>query len=663
MSKKKAQKKNKNISTPQVVETDSGYKRGYSKYFPAIIFAISFLLYANTLGHKYTQDDAIVITENMYTQDGIQGIPGILSKDTFFGFFKEEGKDKLVSGGRYRPFTLMMFAIENQIFGNKPLVGHLINILLYGALGVFIYKLIVLLLCGNTRSPKDKISILIAFLISLIYITHPLHTEAVANIKGRDEIMTMLGSVVALWAAFQYHYTASKKYLIYCLISFFVALMSKENAITFLAIVPLSFLMFSKKKNITLGQSIKLIWPFAVSAIVFLAIRFSVLGFDFGGTPNELMNNPFLKIEGNQYVDFTASEKMATITYTLGKYLSLLVLPHPLCHDYYPRAIEIMQFGDWKVLLTLFLYAALVFLAFWTYKRNKLISFGIFFYLITLSIVSNIVFPIGTNMSERFMFMPSLGFAIMIVGLLHHFISDKKILIAVVALMSIAFSIKTVTRNPVWKDDFTLFTTDVKTNPRSAKLLNAAGGALSTEAANLKEGTQKSEYLNQAIEYLKQAVEIHPAYRNAYLLLANSHFYQKKYEPSISYYEQALKYDPNFGDASKNLAIVLREGGRHKGQVENNLPKATEWLKKSYAIDPNDYETCRLLGITYGIKGEHQQAIEYFNKAITINPGVAENYVSMGTAYQQIGDKENARIYYEKAVAINPKALNNLRRE
>ncbi|MBV6652333.1 MAG: hypothetical protein KI786_01165, partial [Mameliella sp.] len=76
------------------------------------LFALSFLLYANTLGHDYALDDAIVIYDNMFVKDGISGIPGILSKDTFYGFFKEEGKAALVAGGRYRPFSLILFAIE-----------------------------------------------------------------------------------------------------------------------------------------------------------------------------------------------------------------------------------------------------------------------------------------------------------------------------------------------------------------------------------------------------------------------------------------------------------------------------------------------------------------------------------------------------------------------
>ena len=85
-----------------------------------IIFVFAFLLYANTLGHQYAQDDAIVITSNMFTEKGLEGIPGLLKYDTFYGFFKVEGKAKLVSGGRYRPFTPIMFAIEYALVNKKP---------------------------------------------------------------------------------------------------------------------------------------------------------------------------------------------------------------------------------------------------------------------------------------------------------------------------------------------------------------------------------------------------------------------------------------------------------------------------------------------------------------------------------------------------------------
>ena len=109
----KKKKKSKKPSVQHQVEKKSLFTN--TRLHLLIISIASFLLYANTFAHEYAQDDAIVITDNMYTQDGIKGIPGLLNKDTFFGFFKVEGKAALVAGGRYRPFSLITFAIEQEI--------------------------------------------------------------------------------------------------------------------------------------------------------------------------------------------------------------------------------------------------------------------------------------------------------------------------------------------------------------------------------------------------------------------------------------------------------------------------------------------------------------------------------------------------------------------
>jgi len=630
------------------------------KWHGLIIFFLACGLYCNTLGHEYTQDDAIVIYDNMFTQDGIKGIPGILKYDTFYGFFKESGKAKLVSGGRYRPFTLIMFAIEWQLFKNKPFLSHLFNIILYGALGMMIYLLLSRMLSGSSEIVKEKGPIYFsAFLMALIFIAHPIHTEAVANIKGRDEIMTMLGSIIALRYIFNSIDTGKIKWSIFAFIAFFIALMSKENAITFLAVAPLSLMFFAKQSLI---DSIKKIWPLLAATVLFLTIRFLVLGADFGGTPNELMNNPYLKLSGNAYVPFTFGEKMATIFFTLGKYIMLLFVPHPLSHDYYPRAIEVMNFSNWQSILSILSYVGLIVAAFIFWSKDKVISFSILFYLLTLSIVSNIVFPIGTNMSERFLFMPSLGFAILIVHVLRKYIKNEKLALGICGLMILAFSIKTITRNPVWKNDFTLFTTDVKTQPRSAKLLNAAAGALSTKASNMKDGPEKTKMLNQAINYLNQAIEIHPTYRNAYLLLANSNYYLKNFQASIDNYDRALAYDPNFSDALTNLPIVLREGGKYMGQQAGDLNTALKWLQRSYELNPKDYETCRLLGVAFGIQKNNAKAIEFFGKSIELKPDLAVNYTSMATAYQASGNEAKAKEFFAKALELDPTALDYLKK-
>ncbi len=610
-----------------------------------IIFVLPILLYANTAGHDYTQDDAIVIYDNMYTTQGVKGIPGLLTKDTFYGFFKKEGKGKLVAGGRYRPLTPVMFAIEYELFGKNPLAGHLINILLYGILCYLVYLMLLYLL-------KDKYSdergyYLMAFLAALIFAAHPVHTEVVANIKGRDEIMSMMGSVVALIFALKYFDTTKKSFLWGVFTAMFLGLMSKENAITYFAVIPLAMYVF---RDVTLKKIFPVILTMLMSIVLFLSIRFSILGADFGGTPMELMNNPFLKIEGGRYLPFSFVEKMATIAYIMGKYLLLLIFPHPLTHDYYPRHIDMMTLGDWQVLLSMVVYIGLVIFAFKNIRKKNIVAFAILYFLLTISIVSNIIFPIGTNMSERFLFMPSLGFALVIVYL---FVRWNKSLVykIILPLMVLGYTAKTITRNRVWKDDFTLFTTDVKTSSNSAKVLNAAGGVLISKYYNMQ-GQKDINLLDKAIPYLEKALKIHPNYKNASLLLGNAYFYKKEYEKAIHYYEHCLKIAPDYQDARRNLGVALRDAGRQAGEIEHDMDKALKYLLRSLEIDDSDFETLKYLGITYGIMGNHKKAIGYFEKVTKMTPNDPTAYSNLAKAYSEYGDEEAARIAMQTALQL-----------
>ena len=621
-----------------------------------VIFALGFLLYANTLSHGYTQDDAIVITDNMFTTKGVPGIGGILKYDTFYGFFKEEGKAKLVAGGRYRPLTLVMFAIEYQLFGQNPFIGHLVNALLYGLTGFVLYWLLLQLFKRKDNSVEAHF---IALAASLLFIAHPIHTEAVANIKGRDEIVAALGSLAALYFSFKAFWTQNNRLNIVAGGLFFLALLSKENAITFVAIAPLTYYFFTKA---TSKQIIFQTLPFAVAAVLFIAIRTSIIGFGNGEMPVELMNNPFLKWQGNHYVPFSAPERLATVLFTLGKYAQLLVFPHPLTHDYYPRQVGIMTFGDWRVLLSLALYVGITIYAILGFRKKDPISYGILFYLLTLSIVSNLVFPVGTNMAERLLFLPSVGFCLAIaIGLQRIFFSKKLTAFkqlypafGVLLLLSLLFSIKTITRNPAWESNFTLFTTDINTSPNSAKLRNAMGGELITQSVKEKNEQRRLEMLKEAAGHLQEAINIHPTYKNAYLLLGNCYNYLQQYDQSVAYYQKALELDPNYKEASNNLAITYVQAGRFYGEKQGNLLKALEYLQRAYQLQPNDYETVRLLGVAYGISGKVQEAIEYFTKGTQLQPNNAGAWYDLGSAYYNAGDATKGAEYIQKAQAIEP---------
>jgi tetratricopeptide (TPR) repeat protein len=615
------------------------------------IFFLGVLLYANTFRHEYALDDAIVITENMFTQEGISGIPGLLQYDTFYGFFKDPSKKRLVAGGRYRPFTPVMFAVEKSVFGeNQRIAAHVINALLYGFTGVVLYWIVVALF----REGKERI--FVALGLALIFTTHPIHTEAVANIKGRDEIVALLASLLALWFGWKAYKQNMALWHLPAALSFFIALLSKENAITFLAVVPITFYYFSKAgwRQIA-GHTL----PFLAVAIIFLIIRGGIVGWNLGDPPRELMNNPFLKLENNQWVEFSVAEKTATISTTLWEYFRLMVFPHPLTHDYYPRHIKIGSWGDPKALLGLAVNLALIGIALRGLLKKDPASYGIWIYLITLSIASNIVFPVGTNMSERFLYMPSVGLALAAsVWIYRQFKGRNGVSLkwgmALIAVAATLFSIKTVTRNGVWRDNFTLFTTDVKTAPNSAKLRNAAGGELITQSVKPENKDRKTSMLKEAEQHLREAIRIHPTYKNAHLLLGNCLNYLEEYESSIQSYQNALAIDPTWKDAIDNLGITYRDAGKFFGEKRGDIQKALTYLKEADRIRPNEFETLRLLGVANGVSGNLPAAQEYFSKAIAVNDKHPDTWFDLGLTYLNLGDANRYQECMTKARALEP---------
>jgi protein O-mannosyl-transferase len=619
----------------------------------ALIFALSFMLYANTLTHYFCQDDAIVITDNMFTTEGVNGISGILKYDTFYGFFKEQGKANLVAGGRYRPFTLIMFAIEYQLFGKNAFMGHLFNVLWFSVTCVLLYFLLLKLLKYRQNTEGGASAEMLAFVTAILFAAHPIHTEVVANIKGRDEIITLLGSLSAVWFSLKAFEKGGIFNQIIASVLFSIALLAKENAITFVAIVPLIYWFFIKTNWAT---AFKQVLPFIVSTILFLILRGSVIGYKFGDEQNELMNNPYLKLVDNQYIPFDFSEKWATIIYTLGKYIQLLILPHPLTHDYYPRHIGIMGFTSIGVILSFLAYAGLKFLMFKNWQSRSLISFGIAYFLLTLIIVSNIIFPVGTNMAERFMFMPSVGFCLVVA----YFLLGMSLRaergsqgmsfntkMGILGVIIVLWSLKTVTRNRDWKDDYTLFTHDVHISENSAKVQCSAGGKMIDKAKELPDKAQKEAMMNEAIGHLRKSVEIHPTYKSPYLLLGNAYIYLENYEKAVPEYLKALKCDPNFKDAKTNIALAYREMGRQAGQVKNDLPSAIDNLTKALQYNPEDAGTLSFLGTAYGMSQQPQKAIDVLEKALALRFD-KQDAINLTVSYRMTGNVEKANAWDAK---------------
>jgi len=173
-------------------------------------------------------------------------------------------------------------------------------------------------------------------------------------------------------------------------------------------------------------------------------------------------------------------------------------------------------------------------------------------------------------------------------------------------------------------------------------------------AGTMPDGKEKTDLLNKGIQYLEKAISLHPLLKNSFLNLGNAQVYLNKPELAIDYYNKALAIDPVYKDARNNIAITYRTIGRNAGEKERNLEKSIDNLNKAYQINPDDYETLRLLGVAHGIKGEHAIAIDFFTKALTASKESAEAYYDLGIAYQAAGNTEKGNEYINKAIQLNP---------
>ena len=685
-----------------------------------ILFLVfGFILYGNSLFNDYALDDAIVITKNEFTKKGISGVGDILTHDGFTGFF---GKDKqLVAGGRYRPLSLVTFALEYQFFGLNPFISHFINIILY-VLTSFLLFLILVEFFPDSYNKNKLLNI--PFVVALLFLAHPIHTEAVANIKGRDEIMTLLGSLYALYLTIRYVKTEKSKYLLYSFIVFFFALMSKENAITFLAIIPISVYYFT---NSSLRRNLIALIPLGSATILYMMIRTAVIGSTYGAEATELMNNP--------YMNSSNLEHIATNFYTMGLYIKLLIFPYILSYDYYPKQIPIIGFDDYRSIISLLFYLAIGVVAVLGMKKKTVVSYGIWFYLLSFSVVSNVVFNVGTFMNERFMYISSIGFIIILTYYLFKYLSSKniKILYAILLIVLVAFTAKTIDRNRAWENDYVLFTTDVNNSPNSAKSNTSAGGKMletvgqlkiilhdkptnvgvieeklhetnlrDSEVAEIidangdyniiKKNISKkiSDMQKQLLIYLEKAVEIHPAYSDALILLGNAYYDRNKdVESAWSAYERILKRNSGYQRVYQNMDIILSDSvdvdvriklwtalreynpgryntnyqlGRLYGRYKNDLDTSIYFISVALGNNNQKHEAWKDLGTAYGIKADiiagdknqgyqnakpfYQKALNAMNLAYKLKSDDDQLLMNIGITYMKLQDYNNSQIHF-----------------
>lgn len=557
-----------------------------------IIALLAFGLYTNTFQHEYALDDAIVIVQNDYVQQGLAGIKDIITKDSYDSYYAHLKTTDAVPGGRYRPLSIITFAIEQQFLGtnhggdNDALIRdmhirHLINVLWYALSVVVLLYFLRYIVFKNYPT--------IAFFAAVIFTVHPIHTEVVANVKSRDEIMSLLFISLTFITAFKYREHGRKWMLALSVLFYFFALLSKEYAITLMALLPLAFYLFNGDN---VKKSLLSTLPYALVVAIYIIIRLLVMPQRTEFADNDIQVNP--------YAYASNSEQIATIIATSINYLKLLVFPHPLSSDYSYAQIPYKDFSNPLVWLSLIIHLALMAGLVYFFIRRHVLCFAIAFYLANLLLVNNFLFNVGATMGERLIYHSSVGFAIAVSWLIvkgAEKIKSPRLFVTAITVFLIVIialcSFTAISRNKDWKNNETLFLHDINVSPNSF-LVNANVASILVNKSESEKDEQKRvadirraislfhkvlsmqdryvlQYFNLSVAFLKlnepdsviynlekirALYPIHPQLPQMYFYAGQDFKDMHQYNKAAYSFQTALQLNPNFSEAANELRSI-----------------------------------------------------------------------------------------------------------
>ena len=605
-----------------------------------LLFALSCIIYANTLINGFALDDITIFTQNKFVQRGVSGIPDIINTPRLYGY-------NHIKDNTYRPVSLIVFAIEKDFFGNNPVVGHLLNILLFAGCVIVFFLFLSRLMGGRGLVP---------FAAALLFALHPVHTEVVANIKSSDELLCFFFGMLALIFFIDYAHSNRRMPLLAGASCLALAFFSRETVISFLFLVPLIFFFYindnkARSRTITIAT-------LAVAAL-YLAVRWQVLS-RFTPDPMPLEDNGLLTAPD-------VATRVATAIGILGRYLRLLFVPWPLISSYSPNVLPLTGFGDPLVLASVAAYLGLaVFAGYRLVKKQRdEWAFGILFFLSTIALFSNIPFLIGAEMAERFLFFCSAGFCIVAALSLSRWLHNDDLAalrpgarspgVAVLFVVCLLYGGLVVARNRAWKDDLTLFSLDVEKSPDDRRLLQGLARTLMAEVYPTEtDSAAKQEILARAITSFKKVAEIDPGVFSN-IDVGKAYSVAGRYDSAERYFRQALSYKPGHPAASAFLADACERSGK--------AAEAVALYKVALANQPMSVKLLNSLGRCYLQLSRFDSALAIFSEMRTHNPGLVDLNFNLGMAYLGMSNNDSARACLQREVALNPtnmSAMNNL---
>ena len=506
------------------------------RFISILIFLLAFVTYAASLANGFAFDDHILILDN----------PGIFSIERALNYFTHA----TFPGDLYRPLTMLSYAFNYSLDGFNPTYYHLVNILLHSVICICIYNFLLKLFERR-----------LAFLTSVLFAVLPIHTEAVANIVGRAELLSALFVVLSVSFFIRWIDKVSIVNALLCGLFLLLGLFSKESAICAVLLFPL----IAYYKDFKLSEErihVSILILIGTILIWIIARSFALGSFIPQASQTSFIDNPL----------YSASffERLLPALSILGKYLGLSILPLRLSADYSYPALLPFTFDLYESLACLFVTALAILAAFIGLRIKSITGFFLLWFFLAFAITSNVLVPIGTIMGERLAYLPSLGAAGLLAWLLLR-ISNKALLNTSFLVICLCFALISNSWSKVWKDNKTLHAAQIEVMPESAK-------------------TQ----LNYSMVMLEE----------------------KRYEEADLHARKALKLYPKYAHAAWALGEIYYRRGAYQG--------AEKWFRKAQSLDANHADSLLGLGRLALALGDLKAAEIYFDMTLKKKPSSFE---------------------------------------
>jgi tetratricopeptide (TPR) repeat protein len=547
----------------------------------SFIFLSSFAVYFNSLYNGFVYDDVFQVLENRWITD-IRYIPEIFSKSVW-GFLRGS-----VVSNYYRPLMHIIYMVNYHIFGLEPWGFHLVNVLLHAGVSILVFITILSLLRESqySTSLSPPLSFVPPFIAALLFGTHPIHTEAVAWVAGLPDISFTFFYLLSFYFYIQSKGRLKSGYFFSSVVLFSLAILSKEPALTLPIILIAYDYSFKKSGDRLSTQAVKYIPYFVVAGIYFI-VRLHALGHFAIETRQEELNT--YKYFLNIFPLFT-------------KYLEKLILPVNL--NFFYVLHPIYSFSNAKGILSFVIAVAFVVVIFFTLKKNRVIFLSLLFIMVPLLPVLYIPVVGPNTFTERYLYISSFGFVLLLVSFMN-LAKMNKLAAASLAVIYIAlvgfYSWGTVSRNAIWKDDYSVFADTIRKSPDASIPHNELGAAL---------------------------------------------FERGQIDEAAEQFQIASTLDPDFPEAHGNLGAAFVR----KGWVD----KAIEQCQIAIKLRPDYVDAHNSLGASFYVKGQMDKAIEQYQIALKLNPDNAKAHYNLGAAFFTKGLTDEAIKQYQLALKLNP---------